>query len=383
MVDRPTPIVHVPTPGDHFSGATGSAPMTIIYELAREHDRRGGTTRVIVGHETRHDYPVGEIAEVRYRPLPDGPRKAADAFVGRIGLPRPFLSRTYRPGLHALGVDFDGHVLVHNSPGGAHLFARRLPSARVTLYAHNDLFRTYGHREARSVVSSLHRVLCVSSFIADGINDLLGYDDDRLRVVHNGVDTERFMPCDRAKVKVPVILFVGRVVPEKGPDLLLKAAGAIARSSRPFRIRIVGSSGFSASDPLTPYERHLRELARPLGPRVEFQPFLGRDRIAQEYERASIFCVPSTWNEPCSLTVPEGMAAGLPVVASSRGGIPEVGGDAVLYFRPPDISELVAHLTFLLESSSAREEWGARARRRAEAFSWSTQYEAFADALAL
>src|SRR5919204_6515087 len=57
-----TLYIHIPTPGDHYSAATGSATMTVIYEISREHARDGGQTRVIVGRGTRHDYPVGVCA---------------------------------------------------------------------------------------------------------------------------------------------------------------------------------------------------------------------------------------------------------------------------------------------------------------------------------
>ena len=381
VTSSPDRILHVPTPGDHYSAATGSAPMTIIYELSREHARRGGETSVIVGRGTRHDYPIGDVVEVPFGTLPDTRRKAVDAALGRLGLPRPFVAATYRAALDAVGPGFAGPLVVHNSPGAAAMFARRRGSARACLHVHNEAFRSYGRREARTLVSMLHRVVCVSAFVADRLEDLVGPSGDRLQVVHNGVDTDRFRPANASPDATPVILFVGRVLPEKGPDLLLKAAAMIESPSRPFTVRIVGSSGFSAADPLSSYEKHLRQLAAPLGDNVEFQPFVDRKRILDEYARAAIMCVPSNWDDPCPLTLPEGMASGLAVVASARGGMPEVGGDAVLWFRPPEIDELAGHLADLVDSPAARASWGARARRRAQELSWSRQYERYAEAV--
>lgn len=367
--------VHLPTPGDHYSPATGSATVTVIHELARRHAARGEPTQVIVGRGTRHDYPVGEGVEVSFPPLPTRSRKGIDVALGRLGLSRPFASRLYRPALDAVDPDFEGVAFLHNSPPAVELFARRRRRAQVCLYVHNELFRTYGRREMRRTLAGADRVICVSAFMADRLTERLGRPGPNVRVVHNGVDTERFRPAEGGPPpRDPVVLFVGRVVPYKGVDLLLRAAVKIAAPGRRFRVRVVGSSDFSAASALSPYEVELRRIARPLGDRVEFQPFVDRDGIADEYRAASIFCIPSTWDEPCSLTLPEALASGLPSIASCRGGIPEVGGDGVLYFRPPDVDELAERLCHLIEDAPARAEWARRARRRAHALSWETQY---------
>lgn len=367
--------IHVPTPGDHYSPATGSAIMTVINELARRHGDRGGRTQVIVGRGTRHDYAVGECIEVGFGPLPLRRHKALDALAGRLGLPRPFGSALYRPTLDAIEPGFDGPVIVHNGPAALSLLRRERKEAKICLYVHNELFRTYGRRELRRAVAAAHRIICVSRFMADGLAERLGEMPANVRAVLNGVDTERFRPRDDGPpAGDPLVLFVGRVVPEKGVDLLLRAAVRIAGRSRRFRLRVVGSSGFSATDPLSPHELALRRIARPLGDLVDFQPFVDRERVLEEYRRASIFCIPSNWDEPCSLTLPEALACGLPSIASDRGGIPEVGADAVQYFRSPDVDALADRLAYLIDDASARAEWGRRARRRAESLSWDSQY---------
>jgi glycosyltransferase involved in cell wall biosynthesis len=355
--------------------------MTIISELARRHAGRGGATRIVVGRGTRQDYPVGDTVEVRFPPLPTRREKGIDAALGRAGGPRPFARRLYRPALTALEPRFDGPVFVHNNPAPLPLLARRRPNAQVCLYANNVLFRTYGRREARRVVAAADRVICVSHFIANDLARRLGHSGDNLRVVHNGVDVDRFRPREGGLPPGdPVVLFVGRVVPEKGVHLLLRAAARVAGRRR-FKVRIVGSSGFSATDPLTPYEQELRRLAEPLGDAVEFRPFVDRARVLDEYGEASIFCVPSDWDDPCPLTVGEGLACGLPMIVSRRGGIPEFAGDAALYFDPPDTGAFEEALAHLIDDEQARAEWGRRARARALDVSWERQYLTLQDAL--
>jgi glycosyltransferase involved in cell wall biosynthesis len=374
--------IHVPTPGDHYSPSTGSAIMTVIYELSRQHERAGGQTRVVVGRGTRHDYPVGDCVEVDFRGLPSKRAKLADAALGVLGFARRFATAAYEPALSAIEADFDGPLLVYNNPGPLRAFAQFRPRARCGLYAQNAVFRTHSRRELRRTIDSADFVICVSEFIADDIARRLGRRSDKLSVVHNGVDLERFRPATpRADSDEPVVLFLGRVIPQKGPDILVRAARKLLGSRRRFRLRIVGSSGFSAVDPLTPYERSLRKIAEPIHDAVDFQPFVDRRRVIEEYGAASIFCVPSNWDDPCPLTLPEALACGLPTIAAKRGGIPEVGGDAVLYFRPPSADELAERLAYLLDDETARAELGRRARERAAAISWSRQYEKLRSAL--
>jgi glycosyltransferase involved in cell wall biosynthesis len=369
--------VHIPTPGDHYSPSTGSATMTVIYELSREHRAAGGETRIVVGRGTRHDYPVSDCVEVDFHGLPTKRQKLTDAVLGRLGRTRRFVAAAYEPAVEAIESDFDGPVLVHNSPGALRVFKERRPGARSGLYVHNTLFRTFGPHELQRTIAGTDFVVCVSNFLAEDLLLRLGRPYEKLSVVPNGVDLARFRAVSpREDREEPVVLFVGRVIPQKGPDILIRAAQKLFGAKRRFRVRIVGSSGFSAADPLSSYERHLRKLAEPIREAVDFQPFVDREKIIGEYGRSSIFCAPSNCDEGHSLTVPEALACGLPTIAARRGGIPEAGGDAVLYFRPPSIDELADQLAYLIDEPSARAEWGRRARERAEvALGWDKQYE--------
>lgn len=373
---------HIPTPGDHFSAATGSAVSTVIYEMACWHEAAGGLSRLVVGRGTRHDYPVGECIEVEFPLLPSRIRKVVDVTLGRIGLPRVFGESVYRPANAAIPRDFNGPIFLHNNPVALQMLKRHAPQAQVTLWVHNALFRTYSDSEMARILDQTDRVICCSQFIANGIQERLKTPSDRIFAVVNGVNPERFQPrAEPLEEEIPTILFIGRVLPEKGPDLLLKAAQKLLGGKRKFKVRIVGSSNFNAKDPITPYQEELFKLAAPMGEAVEFQPFVARAQVIEEYHAASIFCVPSNWDEPVSLTISEGMASGLPVIASRRGGISEVGGDAVLYFDPPDVDTFADHLAMLLDDPSARREWGAKARQRAVTLSWENQYRVLRAAL--
>src|SRR5919198_3040189 len=216
--------IHVPTPGDHYSPATGSAIMTIIYELSREHQAAGGRTRIVVGRGTRHDYAVGECVEVDFHGLPTKREKLLDAALGALGFTRPFVTATYEPASEAIEVEFEGFVLLHNNPAPLRAFKEWRPRARFGLYANNALFRTYGRREVRRTLDNADFVICVSNFLAEDVARRLGRGLEKIQVVHNGVDVQRFRPVAlRTELEELIVLFVGRVIPEKGADLLLRA----------------------------------------------------------------------------------------------------------------------------------------------------------------
>jgi len=375
--------IHVPTPGDHYSRKTGSAVMTLIYEFTRQHLRTGGRSQIVVGHNTRHDYEAGEHLVVHFGPHPTKTQKIADVGLARLGFRRPYINRTYAPAVNAIDPEFDGAVFIQNTPGPACQFKERLRKAQICINAHNELFNTYDAREMRRTVSAVDRIIFNCHFLANQFLERMPDVSEKVRVVHNGVDTERFIPRpDLVSEDEVTILFVARMVPTKGAHLLIKASLKLQNHGKRFRLRIVGSSGFSGTEPLSSYERYLRKLAAPLGDRIEFLPSTDRLQILPIYQSASIFCAPSNYNEPCTLTVPEAMACGVPVVASRRGGIAEIGKDAIFYFEPPDVDELADILSGLIDSAQERNLWGRRARSRAEELDWAILYRHQREALA-
>ncbi|MHC4996768.1 MAG: glycosyltransferase family 4 protein [Planctomycetota bacterium] len=368
--------IHLPTPGDHYSPATGSALMTVIYNLAKNHQAAGGATRVIVSDNTRHDYDVGECDEVPFVPLPSRNQKILDVATGALGLRRRNVEATYRPALGAIDPDFNGAIFVYNQPGVIRMIRRHAPRAFIGLYCQNDLFRTYTRYNARRVVNACDLVIHCSGYLTSAHAAKLGSQNPKLVTVYNGVDLDTFVPADPPPDNAePVILFVGRMVPNKGVGLLIDAALKLQKRGLKFKLRIVGSMHFDPVAPLTPFEQGLRQQAEPLGDAVEFRPFTDRHRIVGVYQQADIFCVPSNWDEPFGLTVAEGMACGLPMVVSRRGGIPEVGADSVLYFDPPDINTLADQIARLIEDPDYQARVGQRSRERAEQFNWRHSYQ--------
>jgi glycosyltransferase involved in cell wall biosynthesis len=369
-----TAFVHIPTVGDHYSYSTGSAVMTRIFELAKAHEREGEQSIVVVNKGTRCDYPAGICVPTELRGYPGRNEKLVDVALGTLGFPRPFFAHAYEPMLAAIPRDFRGTVFLHNEAGTAIPCRKKLPNARIVIFAQDELFRTYTNAELRRVLDAADYLVCISKFLSECVTRRVPSHAHKVLTVLNGVDTERFIPCEEKKPTVPTIAFVGRVQPFKGPHVLLEAGRELYKRTKNFKIKIVGRGNFDANAPLTEYEQQLREIAAPMAECVEFQGFVDRHNIVDAYQRVSIFCAPSTWDEPCTLTVPEAMACGVATVAAAAGGIPEVGSDAVTYFKPSDSVELANILEKLIGDEATLKQMSARARARAEAISWQNQY---------
>ena len=376
------PFVFVPIPGDHYTPMNGSAIMTLVYEFTRKHVQAGGQSRIIIGRNAMRDYEAGECVIVDFGPLPTRNQKIVDIAFGRLGMDRPYINSVYAPALTVLNKNFDGTIFIQNTGGPTRLFKRHSPSAQVCVNVHNAVFDTYGSKELHRTVDAADLIICNCHFLAEQLAKRLRRGFDKMRVVHNGVDTARFVPRRELVPKDEVvILFVARMVPTKGADLLIDAALKMHRMGKRFKLRIVGSRGFSDKDPLSAFELNLRKMAEPLGDSVEFFPFMDRHKILPVYQSASIFCAPSNYDEPCTLAIPEAMSCGVPVVASRRGGIPEIGAEAILYFDPPDTKDLAAQLAYLVDDEAARLSWGRRSRTRAEELDWAIQYRVQCEAL--
>lgn len=161
-----------------------------------------------------------------------------------------------------------------------------------------------------------------------------------VRVIPNGVDLTRFSGIHRGGAG---ILALGRREPQKGFDVLLAALPPGAR------VRIAGEGPFA-----------------PPHPQVEW---LGlRDDVPALLAEADVLAVPSRW-EGFGLAALEGMAAGVPVVASAVDGLRELVGDAGILVPPDDAAALRGALTRVLGEPGLAGELGRRGRERARAWS--------------
>ncbi len=191
-----------------------------------------------------------------------------------------------------------------------------------------------------------------------------------IQVIPNGVDLDTFHTGERAWEPAR-LLFVGRIVYQKGLDLLLNALGQLKDMA--WRLDLAGSG---------PRVEQLKEQAVSLGiaGQVRFQGWQNRSQLPETYRQANLFVYPSR-HEGMPNAVLEAMASGLPVLATRIAGNEElVSAETGILVPPEDPAALEAALRQLLADAGVRQRMGAAARRRVEEkYSWQGVAQAYLD----
>jgi glycosyltransferase involved in cell wall biosynthesis len=378
------PVVHAITPGDHYSPRTGSRIPSVVHGLASAAHRDPAGPRyrhtVLVGAETwRPRYESARSIEYPDVAAPTRNERFRDVGAGLLGRSRSATERYWQPVANAMANLEPSIVVAHNAPILPSLL--RGTDHRVILYAHNDVLRTMTKREAAHCLDSVASIVCVSASLATQIAaHLPPHLAERIAVVGNGVDCAQFVPGRRPHAGPLRVIMVGRMIEQKGPDILLKAAAQLDR--RNVEVLLVGSHGFDPKAPLTRYERRLRDLASRCPVPVEFDAFVPRAELAELLQSADIMVVPSRWQEPSGLTVGEALASGLPVIAHRVGGIPEVLGSAGILVDSERPDRLARAIEALVDDPDRRSAMAITARRHAETHDWAWAWENLKSVLA-
>lgn len=231
----------------------------------------------------------------------------------------------------------------------------------------------------RRLATSADRVLALTCGEARLLHRRFGIPGSRISVVPAGVDLDRFRPTpspDDAAVVTrlapgagPLLLFVGRLQPLKGPDVAVRTLAAVRASVPDARLLIVGGTSGSGAGRTGPDE--LRLLARELGvggavALAEAQP---QSVLASLYRAAEVVLVPSR-SETFGLVALEAQACGTPVVAARVGGLAAVVGEGGTLVTGHDPGTHADAVVAYLRDPEARRAAGAGGIRHGSGSSW-------------
>jgi glycosyltransferase involved in cell wall biosynthesis len=234
-----------------------------------------------------------------------------------------------------------------------------LKGFRVTIF--------YSFLIMQGVVSRrMDRVVAVSKTSAEDAIRAFKLRQDRVRIVHNGIDTGIFRRPDHVVKEPNSMVIVGKTEDKKkGVHLLLKAV-QLLKDDVDVKVSVVGKQ-----DPDDGYRRKLvQELG--IGDRVTFTGRVGTDELAKLYSSAEIAVTASLY-EGFGLPAAEAMACGTPVIATRAGALPEIVGEhgTGILVPPADPPALAAAIKRLLADKQLRQRMGDAARKRIEeSFSW-------------
>ncbi len=331
-------------PREGFSPRAVGAVGLLVHRLALPGD-------VVVG--APQPDPFADI-EYLCAPLPAWPPLGAlaryAAGIARVLRPR-------RPGL----------VEVHNRPVVAWRLRRALPGARVGLVLHNDPQEMRGARTPRARLRLLSRldVVCVSEHLRRRFMEGLPDGTRGPAVLPNCLDLAALPPPRPAGVRDLVLLFAGRPTESKGADAFVEACASVLPQRPGWRAEMIGADRFSPDAADTPFLAALRPRAEAAG--VRLLGHLPHPEVMAAMARAAIVVVPSCWEEPFGLAALEAMANGAALIASARGGLPELVGEAGMLAGPgPDA--LAAAMLRLTADPAARAALSAAGMVRARGF---------------
>ncbi len=340
-----------------------------VAELASRLTARGISVDIFSRpHYSDVDGPV-EPEGLRVRRLFSVPTKHLDAISHSLLATAACLDRRYDViHYHAIG------------PGLLSGIPRWLGAARTVVTVHGlDWQREKWGWAARSVLRLGEtcsarfpdRTIVVSEALAEHFRNRHGR---RTIAIPNGITPPVSRPPDRMNsfgIDRPYVLFVGRLVPEKGCHLLLEAFAAMpAQVREDCRLVIAGDAGFTEG-----YARQLRAAA---GPGVVFTGFVHGPVLEELYSNAALVVLPSTL-EGLSIALLEGMSHGRCCLVSDIPPNLEAGGGCVATFPSGDASALADGMAALMADAERRADYGARARERVlDVYSWERNADATA-----
>lgn len=209
------------------------------------------------------------------------------------------------------------------------------------------------------LIREANAFLAVSEFIKQKAI-ARGFPANKILVHYIGIDTDQFSPTP-GPAREPLVLFVGRLVPKKGCEYLIRAMAAVQATRPDVELVLVGAG---------PLRENLEKQAASTLKRYRFVGAQSSAEVREWYSRAQVFCAPSVTaqtgeTEGLPITVLEAQAMALPVVSTIHSGIPEAvtHGETGLLAPERDVAALREHLLDVLQNYERAQEMGANARK--------------------
>lgn len=305
-----------------------------------------------------HDITVYSIAPPRSSSIVDTPNTHyhyidTTSWWGR--LKRHLYVRTHTVGYYNAYIEYFFHqalkdiakkeydvIILENRPGYA-IPVSKVSKARIIIHLHNDLLNK-DSKDAKEICKVCHKVITVSNYIKGRV-ETIGVDIP-IETVYNGIDLERFYqatPIDRKTLGFKeddfIVVYSGRLIKEKGIEELIDAFIQL-KDYPSIKLLILGGSFYGISQS-NPFLDNLKKKCTTIKSQIVFTDFIPYEQLPNYLKVGDVAVVPSMWEEPFGLTCVEAMAAGLPLITTNTGGIPEICKNAVHVIDKKEINNLL------------------------------------------
>lgn len=279
-------------------------------------------------------------------------------------------------------------IVLENSPGHTCKLSQR-GYKNIVLHLNNDLLNaTSRHHDV--VFNGLTKILTCSDYIRDRVHTIA--PDSKVQTLYNAIEVQNFLPQQpndlyrlRAALGLVdedfVIVYSGRVNKDKGVSELIDAM-LLLKDELPVKLMIIGGTFYGTSDNEDNFVRSLKDKANQIKDKIVFTGFVPYQHIPDYLHLADIAVLPSMWDEPFGLTIVEALAAGLPLITTRSGGIPEIcEGVATIVERTDIVNNLVAAIHNLYDNPEKRKQMATASLERAKLFDEESYSKKFFAAL--
>ena len=222
------------------------------------------------------------------------------------------------------------------------------------------------------------KLIAVSKTTKKDIMKFYHTPEDKIEVIYNGFEKHITSNTDKtwtdlvSKFEIrnsKFILYVSTLQPRKNVQTLIKAFNEFKKEHSEYKLVLVGKKGWMVEKIMNEINV---ETGRDLSVQqdVIFTGFLSDEEVVALYKHAFCYVLPSLY-EGFGITILEAMSHGAPVITSYASSLPEVGGEACLYFEPTNSEDLVFNLNLLLNDKDLRKDLIEKGQERIKNFSWS------------
>jgi len=222
----------------------------------------------------------------------------------------------------------------------------------------------------RLSVKKANKIIAVSKTTKKDILKIYNVDEAKVTVIYNGYEKKDQISDikdqnDSLKIKnnEKFILFVGTIQPRKNLSVLIDAFNKFLEQNKNFKLVIVGKKGWLYEDIF----RKVKTLK--LEDKVIFTDHVADEELVWYYQNAFCFVLPSLY-EGFGIPILEAMNNNCPTIISMNSSLPEVGGEASLYFDPKNSDDLLKKIETLQKNKELRKELITKGKKRIKEFSW-------------
>lgn len=225
-------------------------------------------------------------------------------------------------------------------------------------------FRQRFAAQARDAAERSDLIIAVSRFTAGQVEELLGVDPKKIRVIPHGA--RRAPPAITEVAREPIVLSVGAIQRRKN---IVRLVEAFEQLPSEWKLVLAGSFGFDSETARERIERSRRRAD------IQVLGYVADSELENLYRRASSFAFPSL-AEGFGMPILDAMARGVPVLTSNVAAMPEVAGDAALLVNPLDTAAIAGGLRRLAEEPDLRGKLIAAGFARAQELTWEKSVSA-------